>query len=133
MNLAIPIWQGRVSPVFDVAEQLLLVEMDGDAERSRRTEILPQESAECRARRIAGLGVTTLVCGAVSRPLESLLWAQGIEVLPRVCGDVEDVLQAYRVGALQEERFAMPGCCGRLRRRQRCRYRRGGRRRGDDA
>jgi predicted Fe-Mo cluster-binding NifX family protein len=131
MKLALPVWQDRISPVFDVAEQLLLVEMDGGAERFRRTETLPPETAEYRARRIAELGVSTLICGALSRPLESLLWARGIEVLPRVCGDVEEVLQAYHVGALQEDRFAMPGCCGRMRRRQRCRCRRGGQGKGD--
>jgi predicted Fe-Mo cluster-binding NifX family protein len=132
MLIALPVWQGRVSPVFDVAEQLLLVAMVGAAERSRHEETLTEEPAELRARRIAELGVTVLICGAISRPLESLLWAQGIEVIPRICGDIEDVLQAYRVGALEDGYFMMPGCCGQMRRRRRGRCRRGGRGRGEN-
>lgn len=125
MIVAIPVWQGRVSPVFDVAGQLLVIEMDDARELRRRREVLPDEPPEGRAGRLAGLGVQTLVCGAISRPLEALLGASRVEVVPRVCGDVEEVLQAFTAGGLEDDRFAMPGCCGQnrglWRRRGRCR------------
>ena len=38
-----------------------------------------------------------------------------------LCGDVEEVIEAFRDGLIEEEKFAMPGCCGkphRDRRRQ---------------
>ncbi len=125
MAVAVPVWQGRVSPVFDVAAQLLLVELEGVEEHSRREEPLPESDPHLRAGRLAELGVKTLICGAISRPLESLLVARRIEVIPRVCGDVDEVLRAYCSGSVGEERFAMPGCCGRRRQRQRGRCRRG--------
>ena len=132
MRIAIPIWQGRVSPVFDVAGQVLLVEADGAGEPSRREETLADEEPERRAERLAELGVTTLVCGAISQPLQALLDARGIEVVPRVCGEVEEVLAAFLAGELRADRFAMPGCCGRAQRgRQgRCRGGRGAGRHG---
>ena len=119
MIVAIPVWQGRVSPVFDVAGQLLVVELNGAVESARRHESLPDEAPERRTQRLRALGVETLICGAISRPLEALLTAGRIEVIPRVCGEAEEVLQAFLSARLQDDRFAMPGCCGQQRRRRR--------------
>ena len=122
MIVAIPVWQGRVSPVFDVAGQLLVVELNGSVEIARRQEALPDEVPQRRAQRLQALGVETLICGAISRPLETLLAASRIEVLPRICGDVEEVLRAFLDAGLQDDQFVMPGCCGqKQRRRGRCR------------
>ena len=123
MLVAIPVWQGRVSPVFDVAERLLLVEIDGSGEQSRREQALSDEQPDVRARRVVDLGVRALICGAISRPLESLLAAQGVRVIARVCGNVDEILEAFRAGVLEDDRFAMPGCCGQRRRRGRRRGR----------
>lgn len=122
MLVAIPVWQGRVSPVFDVAGQVVLVEFDGAEERSRREEALGAEGPERRAGRLAEFGVNTLICGAVSRPLESLLAARQIRVISQICGRVDEIVEAFRAGALQDPRYAMPGCAvpRRCRRRARC-------------
>jgi len=119
MIIGIPIWHGRVSPVFDVAGQLLVVEVNGSVESSRRQESLPDEAPERRTQRLQILGVETLICGAISRPLEALLAAGGIAVIPRLCGETEDVLRAFLSAGLQDDQFAMPGCGGQKRRRQR--------------
>jgi hypothetical protein len=68
-----------------------------------------------KALRLAELGVDTLVCGAISRPLASMVAAYGIETVAFVAGDLTDVIQAWRDGTLGGGRFAMPGCCGRPR------------------
>jgi predicted Fe-Mo cluster-binding NifX family protein len=119
MIVAIPVWQGRVSPVFDVAGQLLVVELNGSVESARRQEALPDEAPERRVQRLQSLGVETLICGAISHPLEALLAAGGIEVIPRICGAAEEVLQAFLSTGLQDDQFAMPGCCGQHRGRHR--------------
>jgi predicted Fe-Mo cluster-binding NifX family protein len=119
MIVAVPVWQGRVSPVFDVAGQLLLVEFDGARETVRRQEALPEEAPERRVQRLQALGIETLICGAVSHALEVLLGAGGIQVIPRICGAVDEVLQAFLCSELHNDQFAMPGCCGQRRHRQR--------------
>ena len=125
MKIAVPAWQGRVSPVFDVAEQLVLVDLD-EPESHPHPESLGSTTLHDRARRLAELGVDVLVCGAISWPLEAVLVSHGIRVVPLVCGEVEEVVKAFRDGTLEEERFAMPGCCRkRSQTRTRCR-RRGG-------
>ena len=60
--------------------------------------------------------VDVLVCGAISWSLEALLNSNGIRVIPFVCGDVADVVQAFRDDTLKDEQYAMPGCC----RKRRC-------------
>ena len=121
MRVAIPCWQGRVSPVLDEAGTLLIVELEAGREPGR-------EGLLGRAQRIRDLDVKVLICGAVSRPLEAALLAAGIEVIPQTCGDVERVLAAFMDGQLEQGTFLMPGCRGRRRRSHG--ERRGGRNRG---
>jgi predicted Fe-Mo cluster-binding NifX family protein len=124
MKIAIPIWQGRVSPVFDVAGQLLLVELTGGREIAREEKQVEETTVEERCQMLAEYGVEMLICAGVSRMLEASLIERGIQVIARICGDAEEVLAAFTSGSLGEERFAMPGCCGQKWRRQHGRCRR---------
>jgi len=126
MKVAVPDWQGRVSPVFDVAEHVVLVDLDAKEDGSQHTESLGSTAPHQRAQRLSELGVDVLVCGAISWPLEALLTANGIRVIPLICGEVAEVVRAFRDATLKDEQFAMPGCC---RKRRQMRNRR--RRRGD--
>jgi len=130
MKIAIPVWQGRISPVFDVAGQLLLVEVADGREIAREKRLVEENSADERARTMVELGVETLICAGISQSFEAMLAGCEIRVIARICGDVEDVLAAYLAGQLGEERFAMPGCCGQRRRRMGGRGCQQGRRRG---
>lgn len=115
MRIAVPVWRDRISPVFDVAGSLLLVDLREGTPALRSDAILQEEDPDSRTARLGELGVDVLICGAISRPLESMLAAAGIKVIARVCGGVDDVLDAYRSGRLGDRAFAMPGCCGRRR------------------
>jgi len=126
MRVAVPDWEGRVSPVFDVAKQVLLVDLGHPDNGNRRWETLGTALPHERARRLAELGVQVLVCGAISWPLEALLAAAGIRVVPLICGEVEEVVRAFRDGTLENERFMMPGCCGKRQQARRRRHRGGG-------
>jgi predicted Fe-Mo cluster-binding NifX family protein len=112
MKVAIPTWRDRVSPVFDVAQQLLLVELTDVAEVSRQLVSLLETDPARRTRRLQDLQVQTLICCAVSQPLREALVGCGIEVIDQVCGNVAEIVAAYRNGTVDEERFAMPGCDG---------------------
>lgn len=108
-----------MSPVFDVAGQLLLVELVEGVEASRREHRLSDAEPQGRAAQLSELQVETLICGAISRALEALLTESGIQVRGRVCGNVDEVLRAFATGTLSQPQFAMPGCCGQARRRSR--------------
>ncbi len=116
MRLAIPTSAGRISPVFDVAERLLLVDINDGLETHRQEEQINITNPMQRTMRLTGLGVNLLICEAISRPLEMMLVAAGVQVIPQTCGSVEEVIRAFVTGQLTERSFLMPGCC----RRRRC-------------
>ncbi len=118
---ALAAWNGRISPVFDTAQKLLLVDVE-DGQVVARTEAdVHEQPFALRAAKLKDLGASVLLCGAISRPLAAMIAASGIEVIPFLAGDVEDVLAGYLAGDLPAPRFMMPGCpCparGRRRRR----------------
>lgn len=128
MRVGIPILRDRISPVFDVSERLLLIDVEG-GRVLRRTEVLMEKAGHvARAELIAKLGVHVLICGAVSRPLEAILVSAGVKIIPNTCGVVEEILDAFVCDHFTEQAFLMPGCQGR-RRRFRHRGGRGGPRR----
>ena len=112
MKVAIPIWTGRVSPVFDVAKNLIIAEIDQGRELGRTQEPLKEAGLAARAGRVAELGIDMLICGAISQPLEGMLFAKGVRVIPWICGSVEDVLRAFVSGEPAASLFLMPGCRG---------------------
>ena len=114
MRIAISVSDGRISPVFDVARRLLVVDIDEGRESSRMDNVLEDVELTAQARRVTDLGVDVLICGAVSLPLEKMLLAAGVDVIGRTCGEVEEVLRAFIAGEMTEQSFLMPGCCGRM-------------------
>ena len=125
MKVAIPHWQGRVSPVLDAAGRFLLVTLEQGQETAREDAPLEASGPLERTRRLSQLGVEAVICGVMSRPLALALDSAGIQMMPHVCGQVEEVLAAFVNGRLNEDAFLMPGCRGR-RRRLRGRHRHGG-------
>lgn len=115
MNLAIPQWQDRVSPVFDVATHLLLIELSDGRETARREVALETTDPLERARRVAAEQVNVLICGAISWPLELALRSAGVQVIAQTCGRIDEVIRSFLLGELEKEVFRMPGCCGRRR------------------
>ena len=116
VRVAIPQWQGRISPVFDVASRVLLIDIDGGRELRREERQLARREPLARAAELLGLGADVLICGGISAPLEAALASSGVRVIGFLCGPVEDVLGAFLNGELANRAFWMPGC-GAWRRR----------------
>ncbi|MBN1766689.1 MAG: NifB/NifX family molybdenum-iron cluster-binding protein, partial [Sedimentisphaerales bacterium] len=112
MKIAVPQWQGRISPVLDVASNVLLVYIEDHRELQRQQDTLVPTDPWARAQAIRQMGADVLICGAVSWPLETALRSAGIQVISNICGPVEEVLAAFCNGQLDEKEFMMPGCCG---------------------
>jgi predicted Fe-Mo cluster-binding NifX family protein len=124
MRVAIPHWQGRISPVFDVAGNVLLVDVADGREQARENAAIDAAQPQARVSLLAQHGATVLICGAISWPLEMALAAAGVEVISQTCGNTEQVLAAFISGQFNDGLFLMPGCCGRSR-QFRARRRRG--------
>lgn len=131
MMIALPEWNGRISPVFDTAGRLIIVRIEGGAETGRESLAIFEEQSGPRAMRLAQLGVSTLICGAVSNGMARAVEAAGIAIIPWVAGDIDEVIAAFIAGTLDIPAFRMPGCGGGRMRRGRCGP--GGRGRGGGA
>lgn len=110
MRIAIPQWQGRVSPVFDVAGNLLLIDVEGGREIRREERRFLGTDPSTRVTQFLSFGAGILICGAISARLQSGLIAAGVQVIGFACGTVDDVLAAYLNGTLARRSFVMPGC-----------------------
>jgi len=113
MRLGVPVWNGRVSPLLDVATRLMVVDVIGG--EATFTEVHSIGSAD-RAIAVAEPGVDVLVCGAISRDLEERLLASGVEVIAEIRGDVNEVIRAALEGSLIQPCFLLPGSHSRRRR-----------------
>lgn len=116
MVIAIANWQGCISPVFDVSDRLCLIEIANGGEVRRENILLKYRDPFGRAREMAKIGIELLICGAVSYVLETALISVGIRVAGFICGDLETVVGAFLQGQLTDNRFQMPGNCGKHRR-----------------
>jgi predicted Fe-Mo cluster-binding NifX family protein len=121
MKVAITVWNRRVSPVFDVCREALILEVENGSISSRIAENLSSENPSTKIERLVALGVETLICGAISEPLYWELTQRKMKVIGFVAGEIEEVLQAFLSKGLPTASLSMPGYCGR-----RMRFRGGG-------
>ena len=129
MIAALTVWDGRLSPVFDVSRQALLLTIEDNCIRARTLESIATHTADRKPERLTALGVETLICGAISEPLHHELTTRGVKVIGFVAGSIDEVIKSFLAGDLPSAALSMPGCCGR-RNRLRGGCKRGGRRGG---
>ena len=110
MKFAVPNWESRISPVFDVAENILLVDASDGCECRRQEVMLPPGDPFERARLLKTLGANVLICGMLSLPQQRALVSAGIQIIPPICGEVGEVIEAFLGGQLDRQPLVMPGC-----------------------
>jgi predicted Fe-Mo cluster-binding NifX family protein len=104
-------WNDRIAPVFDVAQWIRIVETDTGYIINQNLASVAGETPSQKASRLAELEVGILVCGAISRPMQTVIKAYGIEVIPFIAGDLQEVIQAWLCGKLfGSNKYIMPGC-----------------------
>jgi predicted Fe-Mo cluster-binding NifX family protein len=113
VKAALTVWNGRVSPVFDVSREAVILTIEKGAVTARRREGIEAPTAALKIERLTELGVQTLICGAISAPLHRELTARGVRVLGFVAGEIDEVVQAFLAGTLPAPALSMPGCCGK--------------------
>ena len=96
--------------MFDVAAKFLLIDVESNNEVRREERQLPKTDSPARISEFLNFGAETLICGAISAPVEARLIASGVQVIGFTCGMVDEVLAAYLKGGLANQVFVMPGC-----------------------
>jgi predicted Fe-Mo cluster-binding NifX family protein len=115
MKVLITVWNGRISPVFDVAKEALLINVENGEVVSKDTVSIAYGTCMHKVQFIISEKIDVLICGAVSRRVEMELIDKGIFVYSFVSGDVDEVIEGFIHNRLAKPGFAMPGCCRRQR------------------
>ena len=110
MAVALAVWHDRLATLFEAADAFVIVENGSESSPTRRRIEIGRKHPMFRASMMRDLNVSTLLCGAIARPVQGALESAGIEVVPFLRGSVDDVLEAYRCGHLENPDFRLPGC-----------------------
>jgi predicted Fe-Mo cluster-binding NifX family protein len=109
MKVAVTIWKGLISPVADLSQDLLLVDVGSQSILSRHHEHFENDSPFHRAKKLDDLGVKTLICGAISSFYGALVEGYGIRLISFVHGQADEVLDAFLNNVLIDPKFVMSG------------------------
>jgi len=108
-RIAIPVFQSRVSPVFDCCSQVLIVDIEQNREM-KRTEITLENLSEFeRLNLLNKLGVTIVICAGISQSFHDKLVVAEISLITGIAGEVCKVLSAFMCDRLTDPCFHMPG------------------------
>lgn len=110
MKVLITVWNGRVSPVFDVAKDALLVEIEEKKVLLQKTVTLGSGCNMDKVTFLLNERIDVLVCGAVSRRVEVDLMEKGVFVYSFISGETGEIINALLENRLSAMNFAMPGC-----------------------
>ena len=108
-RVGIPIFQSRVSPVFDTCTRILVINFEQNREIERREIYLDELSLTDRVNILKKLKVTVLICGGISDVLYNMLKDRGIRLITGIAGKADQIFDAFISGHLDEPRFYMPG------------------------
>ena len=108
-KVGVTVWGRRISPVFDAARTLLIVELiAGNPVDSQQLRITPGRTEEV-IRLLRECGAQALICGAISAEPARKIEDGGIQLIPFITGKIEQVLAWYGSGG-RIEGYQMPGC-----------------------
>jgi len=100
ITLAVPVFEGRVSPRLDCASQMLIVHLQNgkirDIENCNLKMVKPYQLAGFLLEK----GVHKVICYHLCRRDWYTLKANGIDVLPRISGPVDEAISQYTSGQL---------------------------------
>jgi predicted Fe-Mo cluster-binding NifX family protein len=108
--VALTIWNDHLATVADFSQRLLVVEIEHGRACAYREIDAPGKDASHWCARLAAEGISTLICGAITRHLDQQLNASGVTVVDGCSGPSAAVLQAWLAGTLSEPQWRMPGC-----------------------
>lgn len=100
MKAAILMFNTRVSPHFDFAPKVLIVKVDEGKVLEREQYSLINLNTIRRGALLREVGVNVVICGGISNFSVRLLLENGMQVIPMVAGEIEEVLNRFVNGQL---------------------------------
>jgi predicted Fe-Mo cluster-binding NifX family protein len=103
MQIALTVWKGRISPLFDVTRMLLVADVEKKQITVKHYVPMECDSPAARASKLGDLGINFLICGGISDSYAKLIEAKGIHIIPFTSGAIDEVLVDFLEGKLQIE------------------------------
>jgi predicted Fe-Mo cluster-binding NifX family protein len=100
-KLAIPVFGNRVSSRLDCSESILLVNIEDDVIIRRQETRWTSVNLLEKIRLLVQEEVAVLICGGLTETCANMLHDTGIEVIPWVRGETEEVLVRFMQGTLR--------------------------------
>lgn len=98
--IALPVFNDRLSPLLDEARKFIVMTLN-DGTISERTVIeINEQSAFIRIERLKEIGVTVLLCGALSDVLARFILDREIQLYSWLNGTIDEVVEQYINGTL---------------------------------
>jgi predicted Fe-Mo cluster-binding NifX family protein len=108
--VALTIWNSNLATVADFCPRLRLVDIDQGTVVAQREIEAPGTDALRWCARLVDEGVSTLICGAITRHLGQHLADAGLAVVDGCTGTADAVLAAWLTGAIDQVQGLMPSC-----------------------
>lgn len=113
MITALTVWENRISPVFDSSHTLLVAQIENNEIINRHLEPFNPNLPSQLADRLNAIGVEILICGAISQLPAYIIEVIGIELIPFITGNTDEVLENLTKNQPIVPEFLMPGCRSR--------------------
>jgi predicted Fe-Mo cluster-binding NifX family protein len=110
MKTALTVWGEWISPVFDSAQTLLVVEFENRSVVNRQLIPFDAEHPSVLAKMLKKQNVSVLICGAISEYPARVLENEALELIPFISGNANEVLNTLAKGKSIVPVFLMPGC-----------------------
>jgi hypothetical protein len=107
--VAMPVFRSRIAPVLDSCLRVLVIQIDHDGQTEKSELNFNGLSLFERSNALKRAGVTTLICGGISKDLRTAVGGARIGIVSGIVGPVEEVFSAFLSDRLDDPRFYMPG------------------------
>jgi predicted Fe-Mo cluster-binding NifX family protein len=109
VKIAITIWGNRISPVFDSAHTLMIVQVENLTIINREfVDFDPRISSQI-ASILSAFQIDALICGAITELQSKIIEKTGIKLISFIAGNVEEVLMSLLKKPHRISEFLMPG------------------------
>jgi predicted Fe-Mo cluster-binding NifX family protein len=108
--IAIPLHQSRVAPVLDWCSTILLIPKNAGKSWHDGEQLTIKTNVFDLLRLLQSKDASPVICGALSP--HALRYGQhlGLDFICGISGAIDEVVEAYQAGELDQPRFRLPGC-----------------------
>lgn len=103
-QIAIPVFEDRISNRLDCCEHLLLVSIEQDTIKKREFIRLLDNNPFAKLKTMIDLGIDVMICNGITDFYSQRLLENNVKVIPWISGNVDAVLKQYLENRLFSEK-----------------------------